>query len=173
MIAFDKALQLEDQGLPIGFVALFDAPGPRLQLKAWLKPKRELARFTAALHTGEGDSRLRRLRDKLTQAARELTNYMAYKLKSDAKWFSDALRFRMLRGVLNHGRPVPRFVQGISVETVLALARKDYTPSRLLEGRALLFRATEGEGNDEPAVSLSTDPLLDWGGRAEGRAAAI
>ena len=32
----------------------------------------------------------------------------------------------------------------------------------------MLYRATEGAGNDEPAVSLSGDPLLDWGGRVAG-----
>ena len=31
MIAFDMALQLEAQGLPVGFVALLDAPGPRMR----------------------------------------------------------------------------------------------------------------------------------------------
>ena len=40
-IAFEMALQLEAQGLPVGFVALMDAPGPRLRVKARLTKKRQ------------------------------------------------------------------------------------------------------------------------------------
>ena len=56
----------------------------------------------------------------------------------------------------------------MSVETVLRFARKTYLPSQRLEGRAVLFRSTEGEADDEPAVKRTNDPLLDWGGRVKG-----
>ena len=72
---------------------------------------------------------------------------------SKVRTFSDALRFRLLRRVLDRGLSVPPFLQGISVLTILNFARLDYTPARLLEGRALLFRATDGEGTtNQPRV---------------------
>jgi thioesterase domain-containing protein len=167
-IAFEMALQLEAQGFPIGFVALLDTPGPQMPRKAWLTQQRSLARFTASLRAVEGDSRLDRLLRKSAKAARKLRNLLVYESTSRAKKLSDTIRFRLLRGVLDRGRPVPRFVQGLAVQTVLELAVKEYVQSRLLEGTAVLIRATEGEGIDEPAVNVTTDPLLDWGGRIKG-----
>ena len=38
----------------------------------------------------------------------------------------------------------------------------------MLDGRAVLFRSTEGEGSDEPVVNVTIDPLFDWGGRVKG-----
>jgi amino acid adenylation domain-containing protein len=169
MIAFEIALQLERQGLPVGFVALMDAPGPRLRLKRFLTKKRQLARFASALRRGEGNSRLDRLRDQAAKAARKLKNFLVYELTSSARRVSEAIRFRGLRAALDHGRPVPRYAQGLSVVNVLDFARKEYVPGRLLEARALLIRSTQGEGTDEPAVNLTDDPLLDWGGRVKGQ----
>ena len=83
------------------------------------------------------------------------------------------MRLRVLRAALDRGGAVPRLVHGISVETVLSFARRSYVPRRLLEGRAVLLRSTEGEGTDEPAVKLTTDPLLDWGGRVKGELVVI
>ena len=170
MIAFEMALQLEAQGHSIGLVALLDAPGPQLPLKPWLKHQRALTRFTTALRTAEGESGLGRLLNGSAKAARKVRNFLAYELTSKAKRLSEVIRFRLLRRVLDHGRPVPRFLQGMSVETVLSFA-KDYVPSRLLKGKAILIRATEGEGTDEPAVNLTSDPLLDWGARVKGQLA--
>jgi amino acid adenylation domain-containing protein len=167
-IAFEMALQLEAQGLPVGFVALMDAPGPRLRVKARRTKKRQLARFAAALRAAEGGSRLRRLLDRSAKVARKLRNFLTYETTSRAKRLFDMLRFRMLRGVLDYGRPLPRFALGLSALVVLDFAGKEYTPSRVLKGKAVLFRASEGEGADEPIVNRSTDPLLDWGGRVNG-----
>jgi amino acid adenylation domain-containing protein len=168
MIAFEIAVQLESAGLPVGFVALMDAPGPRLRLKRFLTKKRQLARFTSALRSGVGNSRLDRLRDQAAKATRKLRNFLVYELTSGARRVSEAVRFRRLRAALDRGLPVPRSARGISVMTVLDFARKDYAPGRLLEAKALLIRSTEGEGSNEPAVNLTDDPLLDWGGRVKG-----
>ncbi len=165
LIAFEMALQLEAQGLPIGFVALLDAPGPQMPRKAWLTEKRQWARFVTAVRTAEGGSRLRRLLIRSANAARKLRGFLSYETTSRAKKLSNSLRFRALRRAFDRGHPVPGFGQGLSVATVMHLAAPDYTPSRLLEGNAILFRATGGEGDNEALLNLSSDPLLDWGGR--------
>ena len=165
MIAFEMALQLEAQGLPIGFVALLDAPGPQMPLKAWLIQKRQWARFVTELRTTEGGSRLRRLLTTSAKAGRKLRGFLTYEMTSRAKRFSDSLRFRALRRAVDRGQSVPRFGHGLSVATVVPLAAKEYRPSRLLEGNAILFRASGGQGVNEALANRSTDPLLDWGGR--------
>ena len=54
MVAFEMALQLEEEGHAIGLVALLDAPGPRFQLKTWLRYERSLKRFGAASDPARG-----------------------------------------------------------------------------------------------------------------------
>ncbi len=68
MVAFEMALQLEAQGLPVAFVALMDAPGPRMRVKTLLARKRQLDRFTSVLRTGEGSSWLERRLDQTKRA---------------------------------------------------------------------------------------------------------
>ncbi len=169
MVAFEMALQLEALGLPVGLVALLDAPGPKLQVNSWLKYERSLARFGAALRGTDGRSRLPRLRDRSATAARKLKNFLKHESTSRTRRLADLIRFRLLRAVLDRGSRVPQFLHGISVETVLAFARRDYVPRRPLEGKAVLFRSTEGQGLDEPVVNVSKDPLLDWGNRVKGK----
>jgi thioesterase domain-containing protein len=169
MIAFEMALQLEAAALPVGFVALMDAPGPRLRLKPFLLKRRQLARFASVLRGGEGHSQLDRLRDQLAKAGRKLRNFLVYESTATARRLSEAIRFRLLRAALDRRRAVPRLARGIPVASVLSFARNDYAPGRLLEATALLIRSTEGEGTNEPTVNLTNDPLLDWGGRVKGR----
>jgi amino acid adenylation domain-containing protein len=169
MIAFEMGLQLEALSLPVGFVTLLDAPGPRMRLKPLLIKKRQLARFTAVLHGGAENSGMSHLLDRLAILTRKLRNFLVHESASRATRFSEAIRFRRLRWVLDLGRPVPRYLQGMSVMTVLSFARKEYLPARLLEGKAVLIRSTEGEGTDEAIVNLTSDPLFDWGGRVKGK----
>ena len=170
MIAFEMALQLEAKGYTVGFVALLDAPGPELQTKKWLRYQRSLARFGSALRDGEGRSRFEQLCDSSAKAGRKLTNFLKYEVTRRARRLANAKRFRLLRAVLDRGRSVPRFLQGMSAEDGLEFpdCATSYVPSRLLEGKAVLFRPTVGEGDDEPVMYLSNDPLLDWGCRVKG-----
>ncbi len=168
MIAFEMALQLEARGHSVGLVALMDAPGPQLSVKPWLTNQRRWANFTSGIRATEGVSRLGRLYDGSARAGRKLRNLLVYESTHKVKRLSDMVRFRLLREVLDHGRPVPRLLQGMSVETVLSFARKEYAPSRLLQGKAALIRASEGQGTDEPVMNMTGDPLLDWGGRVKG-----
>jgi thioesterase domain-containing protein len=62
----------------------------------------------------------------------------------------------------DRGRSLPWYLQGLSVRTVYQLAEGDYRPARRLDAPAMLFRATQGEGADEPFANLFADPLLGW-----------
>jgi amino acid adenylation domain-containing protein len=169
LIAFEMALQLEAQGEKVGFVALLDTLGPGMQISPWRGYKKMFGRFTATLQAGHQGSRLERFRRRATGAARKLRNYLVYEVTSRFKKLSNRIKFRVMRAVTDRGRPVPRFAQGLSVHTVLGYAIPEYQPDRLLEGAALLIRATEGEGFDEPAAALSADPTLEWASRVKGK----
>jgi thioesterase domain-containing protein len=52
------------------------------------------------------------------------------------------------------------------VRRAYLFAERDYQPGTPFRGELTLFRATCGEGNDEPYVERYSDPLLGWGRRA-------
>ena len=66
---------------------------------------------------------------------------------------------------VDRGWPLPGLLEGIPVRTVYSSAERAYRPDTTYEGEIVLFRATSGEGNDEPFASRYTDPLLGWGQR--------
>ena len=138
MIAFEMALQLEAHGLPIGFVALLNAPGPRMRLKAFVTKKRQLTQFTEALRNPAAGVGIGRFVHQWMKAARKLRNFIGYESITWAKRSSDALRFRLLRMVLDHGLAVPRYLQGMSVMTILSFAQRLFARSVTRgQGRAL------------------------------------
>ena len=51
------------------------------------------------------------------------------------------------------------------MRTVYLFAEKNYQPKGLFDGDLELFRATYGEGHDEPYIERYQDPLLGWGQR--------
>ena len=52
------------------------------------------------------------------------------------------------------------------MRTAYLYAERAYRPISPFEGELTLFRATSGEGNDEPYVDRYVDPELGWGHRA-------
>ncbi len=68
----------------------------------------------------------------------------------------------LLRHYLDNKLPLPQFLQNISVRTAYLFAEREYVPQGLYQGEVVLFRATSGEGDDEPYVNVYSDPLLGW-----------
>ena len=119
-----------------------------MQLKPFLAQERRLNRFNADLSAEESGSRLRRLLKKSAKVPRKLSNLVVYEITSRTGKSIDKFRFRMLRGVLDRGRPASHSPKGLSVATVLALAGKEYgTQPRLFQ----------------KAKPSSSGPLEGWG----------
>jgi hypothetical protein len=49
---------------------------------------------------------------------------------------------------------------------VYNVAESEYRPRRAVRDEIVLFRASEGEGSDEPYRRLYRDPLLGWNRRS-------
>ena len=175
MIAFEMAVQLEAQGLSIGFLALMDAPGPRMRLKTLLTKKRQLARFTAALHGEAENSRVEPFpRSVRRYCTRKLRNFLVYESDLQGQRFSKAVPIPSASRGARPRRPVPRFLQGISVETARELWRQRIMmPSSAARGEGPPLPRERGEGNDEAIANRTSDPLLDWGGRVKGELEVI
>jgi FkbH-like protein len=173
MISFETALQLEARGHAVGFIALFDSAEPHAPYKVGLTAGRRWARFSQAMQGGERTSRLTRLRRRVGTLGRKVKNLLAYETRTRTRRYVDTLRFRMLRSVLDRSRPVPRHLERLSVRTVYVLAEKEYAPAGLPACPVVLYRATEGEGADEPFVNRYADPLLGWGCRVRSGPAVV
>lgn len=163
VIAFEMALQLRARGLPVGLVALLDSAAPDAQRRVGLISKRRGARLAQALRDGEKASTLQRLTRIVTVVATKARNFLVYEATTRSRRLSNRIRFRWFRSVTDRGKPVPRFLEGLSVRTVYELAEKDYVPAGKLDAPVVLFRASEGEDADEPFVNLFTDSMLGWG----------
>ncbi len=73
---------------------------------------------------------------------------------------------RLFRHYLDRQRQPPAFLDNLPVRTVYLFAEKSYRPTGVFDGELILFRATEGVGNDEPYIQRYRDPLFGWGQRA-------
>jgi FkbH-like protein len=185
VIAFEIALQLEAQGHTVALVALLDSADPQAARKFALQNTRRARRFFSALtgapepegsatseanEAGEaapaaadsGESR-----HSLKVAAEKVRNAAEYEISSRTKRVADRSRFLLFRQALDRQLEIPAWLQGISVRTVYELAEQGYRPSRKLRGRAALFRATSGQGDDEPFINLYRDARLGWDQRVE------
>ena len=67
---------------------------------------------------------------------------------------------RLFRFCLDRGLQLPRALQKIPVRTVYLFAEKNYHPASRFQGELVLFRATGGNGPDEPYVERYATPCL-------------
>ena len=168
-IAFETALQLNAQGQAIGLVALLDSVDPQAEPKVGLALSRRWSSFSrAAVQGGDRDPLMTRLARRAVTMGRKFRNLLVYETSARVRRYSDARQFRRLRRELDRGLSVPRGVENLSVRIVYTFAEKEYTPNEVARFPVVLFRATVGEGADEPFVNRYTDPHLGWGKRLQG-----
>jgi thioesterase domain-containing protein len=156
------ARQLEESGESVSFLGLLDPGAPLAETNAGLASSRRWERFSRAMHAEQG-SALRRFGRKVAKAARKVKNLVTYELSRRTTETLAEVRFRALRKTADAGRPVPRLAEGLTVRQTYVRAEREYIPAGALAAPVVLFRATSGEGADEPFANLYTDPLLGWG----------
>jgi FkbH-like protein len=166
VIAFEIARQLQLRGDKVALVALLDAADVAAQLKPWRFAAQRIRSFSVMLHQDQPVRFDRRILALLAKALRKARNFSAYVLGERFKNIRDELRMRLFRMYLDRRHPLPWALQQIPVRTVYLFAEKGYRPDGPFDGRLVLFRATRGEGSDEPYVDRYTDPLLGWDQRA-------
>ncbi len=102
----------------------------------------------------------------LTKALRKTKNLTKYLVRQRFIELRDEIRMRLFCSYVNRGLRLPRSLEQIPVRTVYLFAEKNYQASAPFDGELVLFRATRGEGPDEPYIERYDDPLLGWGKRA-------
>jgi FkbH-like protein len=172
VIAFEIALQLQNAAEKVALVALFDAADVKAPFKAWRFASQRIRRFNSALHQDRAIRFDRRVLAALTKGLGKAKNLSTYLVRHRLKLLRDEIRMRLFRSWLERGWSLPRALQQIPVRTVYLFAERNYHPKGPFNGDLVLFRATHGEGNDEPYIERYEDPLLGWGQRANGRVRA-
>jgi FkbH-like protein len=156
IIASEMALQLEDVGETARLVAVFDAAAVETPRKPHLEDGRRLERVRQAW--GELS---------LVQASRAIAakvgGYVSYQVQSTCTHLLHRAAVEGLRYCWDHGATPPRWLHPPDVRSVYAIAEAEYRPGRALRDKIVLFRASEGEGADEPYLRFYDDPLLGWG----------
>ena len=166
VIAYEIARQLQSQSETVGMVALIDAADVVAEEVPWRFANQRLRSFSTVVDQSDGLSVLQRavvIVGKATKKAKSFSTYLVRKHAGDL-WAK--LRMRLFRYYLDRRLEPPRFLEHIPVRTVYLFAEKSYRPSGVFEGELILFRATEGENNDEPYINRYSDPLFGWGRRA-------
>lgn len=165
VIAFEMARQLQSQGQKVALVALIDAADVEAPYRVGRIASQQLSRFTAALGQNQQLKPQHRLIYIVKTVKQKVTNAIVYEVQTKVKKLRDKFQMSLLRYYLDRNLALPQLLQNISVRTAYLFAEKEYIPNDVYPGEVVLFRATEGEGNDEPYINRYTDPLLGWGKR--------
>jgi thioesterase domain-containing protein len=166
VIAFEIARQLQEQGESVGLVALFDSADVAAQPRAWHRAGQRFRSFSTTFRHDQAVRFDRRVWSIVTKGARKVKNLISYLAGEQLEKFRDRLRMRLYRFHLDRGWSLPRALERIPVRTVYLFAEQDYRPDGPFKGALVLFRATRGEGPDEPFLERYLDPFLGWGRRA-------
>ena len=166
VIAFEIARQLQSQGEKVALVALIDAADVAATPKSWRFASQRIHSFSTVFRQNESVRFDRRVLMILTKAIRKTKNLTTYLVRQRLIELRDEIRMRLFRSYLSRGLRLPRSLEQIPVRTVYLFAEKNYQAGAPFDGELVLFRATRGEGPDEPYIERYDDPLLGWGQRA-------
>jgi thioesterase domain-containing protein/aryl carrier-like protein len=166
VLAFEVACQLQRQGQTVAMVGIIDAADVDATLRSGLIAGERLSSFSQALSQQQQGNLGNRLFQIARKATQKIGNLVAYEVQTRIKKTQDAVKMRLFRYCLDRGWSLPPVLHHIPVRTAFMFAEQDYTPQDPYQGEIILFRATDGDGDDEPYIYRYSDPLLGWGKRA-------
>lgn len=166
VLAFEMALQIEAAQEEVRLVALFDAADVAAPPKPHLESRRKIQGLGQAL-------RMAPMREAPGLLFSKAKGFLAYRIESRVRRQLDRVAVATLRFCLDNELPLPGWARNLPVRTVYLQAESEYRPRRVVRDEIVLFRATEGEGAEEPYVERYADPLLGWGPRTAAGVRAI
>jgi thioesterase domain-containing protein len=160
VVAYEMALQLEEAGEVARLVAIFDAADVEAALKRHLESSRRIGRLRQVFDQGS-------FGEVLGAVAAKMGRYVTYQMRSKIGHVRDRATVATLRFCVDRELALPPWARGLAVRRVYNVAEAEYRPTRSVSDEIVLFRATEGEGADEPYVRIYADALLGWGKRSQ------
>jgi len=159
VLAYEMALQFEDLGESARLVAVFDAADVEAEREPNVENQRRLSRVREAWQQTSPTSMARIVASKLGR-------YTRYQIRRKWTDVRDRVSIAGLRVCSDLGISPPTWMRSIDVRRVYNVAEAEYRPRRSLRHEIVLFRASDGEGSDEPYRRLYRDPLLGWSRRS-------
>jgi len=173
VLAFEVAVQLQQQGQQVGMVAIIDAADVKATEKGGYILNQRIDRFSTIFHKSTKMKPHRQVLFLLNQLKQRTVNLISYEVRKNYETLRDQFQLVFFKYFLDHDMQLPAFVKHIPVRNILALAREQYTPQRLFDGEIQLYRATKRSPifdntpiDDTPYIERFSDPLLGWGKRA-------
>ena len=165
VIAYEMASQLTAAGETVELVALFDAAKPRARKRIGQISKQRVKRLETVFAGVRGEHGISapRLYASLKKASGKLVNALAWEVSSRAKRLNTRVRFRVLRRLLERGRPWPSTVPELTVREIYDSAEAGYFPKALSDAGVMLLRAQSGESDDRPYRDVYADETFEWG----------
>jgi thioesterase domain-containing protein/acyl carrier protein len=158
VIACEMARLLENEQEEVR-LALFDAAEPSAAPKPHRRLKGRVDRVKAAVR----ESRLRNLPVVLV---RKLRGFGRFEWERRTDRLRGRLAMAAIRVCRGRGLPLPRWARSVPMTTVCTLAAEHYRARHVVRDEIVLFRATSGEGQDEPVTEVYADPTLGWADRS-------
>jgi thioesterase domain-containing protein len=141
---------------------MFDAADSEAAPHRGLENQRRIARMVEALSRASA-------REVPRVVLRKARGYLGYELERRARGVFDRVSVATLMVCLRGDLALPSWVRRLSVRRIYSFAEARYRPRGKVRREIVLYRATHGDGADEPITRHYEDPLLGWGRRtAEG-----
>jgi FkbH-like protein len=158
VLAYEMARQLELDGEAAHLVALFDAADVEAPRRLLLDASRRLGRLRQTMAAA-------RLHQWPRAIAAKARSFLSYAVAARLLQARQRLAVAALRFCIDHGMTAPRWVRRVPVRAVYVDAEARYRPRHKVQQEIVLFRATSGEGAEEPLAHRYLDPQLGWGRR--------
>jgi thioesterase domain-containing protein/acyl carrier protein len=169
VVAFEIALQLQSEGEKVSLVALIDAADVKAPLKPLHFANQRMHRFLSAVPHDRSALFSRRMFAVVATVLHKTKKLSTYTVARHLSLWRDEARMKVFQYFQNRGWRLPRALEHMPVRTVYLFAEKHYKPMILFDGDVALFRATQGNGDDEPYVTRYRDPVFGWGQRVTRR----
>jgi amino acid adenylation domain-containing protein len=171
VIAFEVALQLQQQGDEVGLVALIDAVDVAVNESAVKVAKERLKKLTSALSSHADLPLGQRLIASASTVARKAKSYLSYEMQRRAEKSETASQVQALREQRGGAEAAGAKLDKVTLRTVYNDAATLYKQSAKLAAPVLLLRATQGSGDqaDRPMIEIVSDPTLGWQRHVQGR----
>lgn len=155
VVAYEMSHQLELEGHTVHLVALFDAADVEAPRRLLLDTSRRLGRLRQTLAA----ARLDQLPRALAEKARSFLHYAVATRLRHARL---RVAVAALRFCIDRRLTPPLWVRQVPVRAVYLDAEARYRPRHKVKEEIVLFRATSGEGAEEPLAHRYLDPRLGW-----------
>jgi len=150
-------------------VAIMDAADVEAEGKAGYLASQRRDSFSRVFRDSKHLSPTQRGLFILNQVRQKATNLISYEVQKRYSTLRDRLQLKLFEYYLDRQLPLPQWLKGIPVRTILVWAQERYVPDTALQGDVLLLRATQKSSmfdgtaiDDTPYTEQYTDPLLGW-----------